>query len=108
MDNIISKLIVGIIILALNVLSRKYIEPTMPDKKKAISYIKKYLSFSFKYVLYVFAIIYSFIFLEFNKLFILINCVCFCGIIFNITMDIITSNFDYYKTELTKKADKKN
>ena len=56
----------------ISLLSRKYIEPILPERKKAISYIKKFLFFIVTYVLNIGLLIYFFITLEFNKYFILI------------------------------------
>ncbi|WP_100616362.1 hypothetical protein [Confluentibacter citreus] len=87
MDKIVTGLIVGIIILILNILVRKYIDPIMPDKKKAVSYMKKFLLFNMKYTLTIFLLIYFFISLEFNKLFVLIISLYLSIIFFNIIID---------------------
>jgi len=90
MDKIVYGLIVGIIILILNILVRKYIDPIMPDKKKAISFIKKFFLFNIKYTLSICFLVYFFISLEFNKLFVLIISLYFSIITFNIVIDFIS------------------
>ena len=89
MDQTTSGIIVGILMLILNIVVRKYIDPIMPDKKKAISYIKKFLAFNFKYTFNIVFMIYFFIDLEFNKFFVLIICFYITLITFNIIIDII-------------------
>ena len=88
-EKIFIGLSVGIIVLILNLLSRKYIEPIMPDKKKAISYAKKFLAFNLKYCLNVYFLIDLTIKLEFNKSFVISTCFFFTIILFNLVIDYV-------------------
>jgi hypothetical protein len=78
-------LMVGTAVISL--FSRKYIEPILPERKKAISYIKKFLIFNLQYSLNVFILIYFFIELEFNKYFVLIISFFIGIILYNIIND---------------------
>ncbi|APZ47397.1 hypothetical protein BW723_14380 [Polaribacter reichenbachii] len=82
---------------AISLLSRKYIEPILPERKKAISYIKKFLFFVFTYVLNIGLMIYFFITLEFNKYFILVMLFYF-GLIFKF---IITDSINGHWEKIT-------
>ena len=88
-EKIFIGLSVGIIVLILNLLSRKYIEPIMPDKKKAVSYAKKFLAFNLKYSLNVYFLIDLTIKLEFNKSFVISTCFFFTIILFNLVIDYV-------------------
>jgi len=88
-EKIFIGLSVGIIVLILNLLARKYIEPIMPDKKKAISYAKKFLAFNLKYSLNVYFLIDLAIKLEFNKSFVISTCFFFAIILFNLVIDYV-------------------
>lgn len=86
-ENILIAVISGIIILVLNTLTRKYIEPIMPDRKKAISLTKKYLVLYLKYGLPFMVISWAYFEMEFNKFFIIVICFNFSVIVFNIATD---------------------
>jgi len=77
MSEYVQPLIIGVVIILLNLLVRVYVEPKMPEKKKAISYIKNLFFFAIKYILPICLLIFMFIRLEFDKFF-----------VFNIIMDI--------------------
>ena len=82
----------------ISLLSRKYIEPILPERKKAISLIKNFFIFNLRYTLNISLLIYFFITVEFNKYFILIICFYFGIIIFNITSDYVNN----YRDKISK------
>ena len=88
-EKIIEGLIVGVVVIVLSLLVRIYVDPIMPEKKKAISSMKKFFLFNVKYTLNMFFLIYFFITFEFNKYFILMICFYFGIFIFNITIDVL-------------------
>lgn len=92
MYKILIGVIVGVTIALFNLFLRKYVEPIIPEKKKAISYIKKFFSFNLKYTVNIIFLILHFNNSEFNKKFILLTCVFFGIIFFNLTTDIIFMN----------------
>ena len=85
-DRIIIGVIVGITLALFNLILKKYIEPIIPERKKAISYIRKFLFFTLKYTLNIGSMAYFFITLEFNKYFILVMLFYF-GIIINVFIE---------------------
>jgi len=88
MSEYVQPLIIGVVIILLNLLVRVYVEPKMPEKKKAISYIKNLFFFAIKYILPICLLIFMFIRLEFDKFFVFNVCFLFSSIFFNIIMDI--------------------
>ena len=91
------RIILILVSVIISLLSRKYIEPILPERKKAISYIKKFLFFVFTYVLNIALMIYFFITLEFNKYFILVMFFYF-GLILKF---IITDSINNYWNKIT-------
>ena len=88
MEKILIGVASGSIVLILSILSRKYLEPIMPEKKKANSIIKKFLLLALKYILPIIFLTYIFIEFDFNKYFILLFCFVFGILLFNIFLDI--------------------
>lgn len=102
MDKIIIGLIVGTVLAIFNLILRKYVEPIMPEKKKANSIIKKFLILAFKYILPSLFLIYIFIEFEFNKYFILLFCFVFGILLFNIIFEY--ENYVYKKRKSNEKS----
>jgi hypothetical protein len=101
-DETIISISVGVVLIILNLLVRAYVDPIMPEKKKAISFIKKFLSFNLKYILPIIFLIYIFIDFEFNKYFILLFCLVFGILLFNIVFEY--ENYIYRKRKLKEKS----
>lgn len=102
MEKILIGVASGSIVLILSILSRKYLEPIMPEKKKANSIIKKFLVLAFKYILPIIFLIYIFIEFEFNKYFILLFCLVFGILLFNIFFEY--ENYIYKKRKCNEKT----
>ncbi len=93
-DRIIIGVTVGITLSLFNLILKKYVEPIIPEKKKAISYIRKFLFFNLKYTLNIGFMVYFFITLEFNKYFILVMLFYFGILIKSIIEDSISNYRD--------------
>lgn len=91
-------ILLSIATIILSVLSRKYFEPILPDKKKAASYIKKFFRFTTLYIVPIVLIILIYFVTEnVNKLFVISNCMLFSVLFFNLILDTISMKFKYYE-----------
>ena len=84
--------VLAISIVLLGILLNKYIEPILPERKKAISYMKKFFFFTGKYIFPICFLIFIFIKADFDKFFVFNVCLMFSYILFNIIIDLLNKN----------------
>lgn len=111
MENFSSEIIVGILLILLNLVVKKYIEPKLLEKNKAISYIKKFLLFNIKYTLNIVYLIFFSINFEFHKLYVFMVSFFMCLIFFNLMSDyfnFILKKYDILLHEFASEIDNLN
>lgn len=99
----LNNLITALIVLILGIISRKYIEPNMPEQKKILLYIKKLFSFFFEYVLAIIVLILEVIYADFDKFFVLAVCILFSHLCLQLTLYwVSSSNKTHFKVHNLK------
>lgn len=89
MDKYLQPIIIVSVTILLTAISRKYLEPLLPDKEKAISYIKSFVLFNIKYSLNLGLIIYYCITLQIGKKFVVMIVILVCLMVYNFLVDFI-------------------